>query len=122
VGLESQAEKRLEEAFADRGLVSGGELYVAASAATTFLEACREESLAVLGIEAFTLTGEKLRPDLDLIADFSSLIHASGAWDAIVAETVREALDFVDGAVAGLDRLLNFTLLSEEEFRRTDEG
>ena len=113
MGLEDQAERRVRDALADVGFVSGGEFYLAAAAVQRFLEACQGELLAVIGIEGFTLLDGKLMPDLDLIADFSSFLRADGTWEVLVRQTMHEARLFVGHIPPRPDRWLNFTLVSE---------
>ena len=116
--LEHDAERCLQDALANIGRVSGGEFYLPVSGLDSAISVCLDESLVILGIEAFILKDKKfLKPELDLIAHFSSLLQGGGTWNTIVAEAVREARLFVDRMPIHPDRLLNFTLISEDEFR-----
>jgi hypothetical protein len=63
---------------------------VAAAELVRFLEAVRARDLRVLGLEGFRIVGSSLVPDMDAIADFSSI-----GGSATNAETVDEALLFI---------------------------
>ncbi|MCL2779809.1 MAG: hypothetical protein FWD73_17600 [Polyangiaceae bacterium] len=112
--LKSTAEKRIQEAFASVGLEYGGEFFILASTADRYIDACVQESLAIGGIEAFWLQGKKLKPNLNQIADFSSIFTGKD-WNSIVRETAAEAHRFVRQIPVEADVRLNFTLLSERE-------
>lgn len=53
------------------------------------VEACKSSGLLILGIEAFRLSGDKVVPDTDLIADFSEL--ASKEWETACLEAASSA-------------------------------
>ncbi len=69
---------------------SGQTELVAAADLVRFLEAARARDLRVLGLEGFRIVGSSLVPDMDAIADFSSI-----GGSATSAETVDEALQFL---------------------------
>jgi hypothetical protein len=68
---------------------------VAAADLACFLHAVRDSNLHVLGLEGFRIDGGNLVPDMDAIADFSSM-----AGSAPSVDTVAEALRFIS-EVAG---------------------
>lgn len=117
MGLEPIVEKRIQQAFADVGSEHGGEFFVPASAADRYIDTCVQESLAIIGVETFRLEGEKRKPILEQIADFSSMLTAIEGWGVIVRETAAEAHRFVRQVPTEADVLLSFTLLSEQERR-----
>ena len=74
----------------------------------TILEACKSHGLFILRIEAFTLSGGKVIPETDLIADFSEL--AAKEWDAAWLEAVKSAESYFDKAKSRSDLWFVFTL------------
>lgn len=117
MGLKTAAENLVQQGFADVGTKRGGEFYLPASAAGRYVDACVQQSLAIVGVEVFRLEGVKLRPDLSLIADFSSVVTGEETWDNAVRLTGADAHRFVGEVPSERDVLVNFTVLSEEEFR-----
>jgi len=65
------------------------------------LKLCERLRIGVLGIEGFTLSNGDLRPDMDYIGDFSSLLGRSDFEE----ESVRSAWKFLQLA-AGVPQLL----------------
>lgn len=63
-----RADVRLREA--------GGLLLVSAADAPAFLEACLAARCQILGIEGFDIVDGGVRPDMEVIADFSELADA----------------------------------------------
>lgn len=84
---------------------SGQMELVAAADLVRFLEAVRARDLRVLGLEGFRIIGSSLVPDMDAIADFSSIGRS-----ATNAETVDEALQFLSN-VEEPDLFYEITLL-----------
>lgn len=117
MGLMSAAEERIRQAFADVGTKRGGGFYVQVSAASRYIDACVRESLAIAGVEVFRLEGVKLRPDLDQIADFSLMFSEKKDWELLVRATAAEAYLFVGQIALETWGRLDFTLVSEEEYR-----
>jgi hypothetical protein len=108
----TEEEKRVREKFADVGYFSGGEFYVPAHVSLSFLDVCAGELLAVVGIEVFSRCEERLRPNLDLIADFSEIVNTTGPWKKIVGDSLEEARAFLANVPPELEPWINFTLLS----------
>lgn len=69
---------------------SGQAELVAAADAVRFLEEVLSRDLCVLGLEGFRVVGDRLVPDMDAIADFSSIAGGESS-----RETVVEALRFL---------------------------
>jgi hypothetical protein len=115
MGLKARAAEHLRKELAGVSLISGGEVYVPAPAAGDVFRICDELGFAILGVEGFVVRDDKVKPDLDLIADFSSLLEHAGEWESLAARTREEAQTFVQGVPPS--RHLNFTVVSEEEFR-----
>jgi hypothetical protein len=114
----TEEEKRVREKFADVGYVSGGEFYVPAHVSVSFLDACVSESLAVVGMEVFSRCEERLRPNLNLIADFSEIVNTTDPWEKTVGDSVKEALAFLANVPRELEPWINFTLLSPGDASR----
>ena len=71
-------------------------MYLPISVADDFVDACVDASLAIVGIEGFQVEGELLRPDLNLIADFSSIVDERKEWDCRVRSSQVAARRFVE--------------------------
>ena len=69
---------------------SGQMELVAASDLARFLEAARARNARILGLEGFRFIGNGIVPDMNAIADFSSIVDS-----AANVETVDEALQFL---------------------------
>jgi hypothetical protein len=76
------------------------------------VDVCRSSKLLILGIEAFTLSQDRVIPVTDLIADFSEL--ASKEWDAACLEAARSADTFLDVAKNRTDLWFDFSLKGRE--------
>lgn len=72
------------------------------------LRFCEEHNAAVLGIEGFKVIGDKRVPDLNCIADFSTLIVAAGENFPEVSR--KSARSFID-SILDDDVLLEFVLV-----------
>ena len=71
------------------GVYRSGQMeLVAAPDVVRFLTAVSSRGLRVLGLEGFRIVGDRLIPDMDLVADFSS-ISGSAASEESVAEALR---------------------------------
>jgi hypothetical protein len=101
--MESPSRLLLE--FSSSGLVSNGELYLPLEAARRLVERCREKSIAILGVEAFDVLAGKIRPRVDLIADFSDEFDRLSDWNETVARTTQDALSFLDAVAHGAPTL-----------------
>ncbi|QXH58835.1 hypothetical protein [Pseudomonas maumuensis] len=72
------------------------------------LDFCEVHDAAVLGVEGFKIVGDKRIPDLDCIADFSSLAVSAGKrFPAASRESARYFLDTISGS----DVLLEFVIV-----------
>jgi len=81
------------------------------SAARKVVAACIEERAAVLGIEGFRIRAAQTVPDMQAIADFSTL--AELPWSDRVARSVAEARAFLD-AMNDPELLFDLALVREE--------
>jgi hypothetical protein len=79
---------------------------VAAADLACFLRAVRARNLRVLGLEGFRIDGDSLVPDMDAIADFSSMAASAPSVD-----TVAEALLFLSEVG---ERKLHYELTLDE--------
>lgn len=108
-----QAE-RLESAMGSVGAVAqevgipirniGGLALIRGTDAPALIDALASEGLRILGIEGFELEGSEVRPDMGLIADFSTLTDAG--------QSVWEARRFIESA-ARPDAFFEFSLAGE---------
>ena len=69
---------------------------------------CDEHDVAVLGIEGFKIVGDKRVPDMDCIADFSTLAMTAG--ELFPAESRKSAKYFLD-SISAPDTLFEFVLV-----------
>jgi len=70
-----------------------GELFLDTPTALDFVAACQEKDLAVLGLEGFILDSGKLRPQLDMVADYSSAEKST--WEMFRDYCNRSAQKFL---------------------------
>jgi hypothetical protein len=82
--------------------------YIRLNEANAFLSECAEMGVTVLGIETFDLLPQGIRPDMDLIADFSLMNELPDAERSKLS--IAEAKAFVEKIPKG-DRVLDFQLL-----------
>jgi hypothetical protein len=66
------SEESLIKEFNKRGKIVSGELVFNAQTALDFVDACESNDLAVIGVEGFILESGGLRPQPNMIADYSS--------------------------------------------------
>jgi hypothetical protein len=91
------------------------ELYLDAQHALDFVRTCDANAIAVIGIEGFTLSGGKIIPRLDMIADFSSATAAD--WPTYQAMCNRAAIAFLTNALTEPDIVFTFELLPAAEWQ-----
>lgn len=105
--------EQLEETFASRSTLRGGERYFDLKTSASLIEACSLCDVAILGIEVFELQGDHLIPRTDLIADYSKL--DCSRWADFRDRSLEAARSFLAKLSDALV-LLNFTLLSKDEW------
>lgn len=89
--------------------LSGQTELVAAADLVAFLEAVRSRELCVLGLEGFRVVEGSLVPEMDAIADFSTLSSSAAS-----EHSVAEALQFLS-AVGAPDLYYDVTLREDSE-------
>jgi hypothetical protein len=89
--------------------VSGQAELVGSADLAKFLQGVRTRRLRVLGLEGFRIVGSSLVPNMDAIADFSSIAQSASSED-----TVDEALRFLS-EVKGSDLLYEVTLTEDRK-------
>jgi hypothetical protein len=72
------------------------------------VNACRSGGVRIVGIEAFKVIGDTVTPNMDMIADFSSLSLTTGE-DPNLLSTL-EAADFFCGLEVPANTLFHFTV------------
>ncbi|MBR8657336.1 hypothetical protein KDH83_28870 [Achromobacter sp. Marseille-Q0513] len=72
------------------------------------LNYCDENDVAVLGIEGFKIVGKKRIPDLECVADFSSLVTAGEGFPSLSRKSARNFLD----SIQDLNVFLEFVLVT----------
>jgi hypothetical protein len=80
------------------------------------VNACRSGSVRIVGIEAFKVVGDTVTPDMDMIADFSSLSLTTGEDPSLLS--ALEAADFFRGLEVPADTLFHFTVQEQPSSRR----
>lgn len=83
----------------------GGLTLVQGTDAPSLIDALATASVRILGVEGFEVEGSEVRPDMGLIADFSSLTDP--------ARTASEARQFIQTA-ARPDAFFEFSIVGEE--------
>lgn len=73
----------------------GNDILIPAARCNEFIELCRKQHIAILGIEGFSMNDGQMRvPNLDEIADFSSA-YSNGEWQEYVDATALSAKRFI---------------------------
>ncbi len=62
-------------AFKEKAIVKGNLLLFSKENAKSFIEACREDNIGILGIDGFYLKGDAIQPSSKDSVDFSSTHH-----------------------------------------------
>jgi hypothetical protein len=87
------SEETLIKEFTKRGKIVDGELLLDIQTAMDFIAACQRDDIAVIGIEGFLLEPGGLRPQLDMIADYSS--RKKSPWSRFRDLCNRSAAEFL---------------------------
>ena len=81
--------------FENRDYRFGNDILIPLAYCNEFIELCRKQHIAILGLEGFSVKdGQKRVPNLDEIADFSS-IRSNGKWQEFVDTTTLSAKRFI---------------------------
>lgn len=116
--MSKSAEQQLEARFSDRSVLRGRERYFDLATAPTYVEACEQSDLAIIGIEGFEIENETLTPRMDLIADFSKLATLT-TWPQLREQATWAAKEFLS-QIRERQVFLNFTLLSRSEWEQKE--
>lgn len=93
--------------FQEKGIPRGkGSLYFKPMDALELVEACRRESVAVIGLEGFRVDGTYIMPDI--IVDLSNPSPAS--WHAYVAECADKVAEALQGVINWRDYIVEAVL------------
>lgn len=83
---------RVEKQFKEKAIVRGSIMLFTKENALSFVKACKESGIQILGIDAFHLLEENIQPSLDNSVDFSSSEYSLSAEDIY-----SEAINFLRG-------------------------
>jgi hypothetical protein len=72
------------------------------------IAACKAQGVLILGIEGFTISKGKAVPDMDMIADFSTL--AAKVWNIACLEAADSAAIYFESVKRQEDMLFDFSL------------
>ena len=106
---------RVFGALSKLGILQGGQFYFPIAFSNEVLRICSDASLAVIGVEVFSISTAGLMPMPDLVAGFSSALTKDDPWNEIVAQLITNVRRFLEQAKPGL--WMNLTLVSEHEAR-----
>jgi hypothetical protein len=95
-------------------LQRSGEIYFKEDSFIKLLELCRQNNIAIIGIEGFEVDGEKIIPVADLIADYSDA--DANSWEEYIKICNSSAKLFFEQVLKGSSLLFNFTLQLEDEW------
>lgn len=110
-------ETQVFERFAPIGIAAeGGELYIPKQIASDFIDLCENNDLAVIGIEGLIYEDGKFIPQLDLIADYSSLHPVS--WTSYKGTCNSAARAFIASSKSPGDLYFSFVISSYDEFAK----
>lgn len=68
---------QLEKLFEDLALIRGGVFLLRPADAMRFVKTCKEEKIAILGVEGFKVFGEKIQPFQEHSIDFEGMTENS---------------------------------------------
>ncbi|PSN12862.1 hypothetical protein C7293_18390 [filamentous cyanobacterium CCT1] len=102
------------EQYRQYGIITGEELYIPSQYAISFVEDCRLQNVAVIGIEGFLITEQQIMPLLDEIADFSSIV--SSDWQDYVSQCNAAAKNFIEVSSKDRKRFFNFVVINQDEW------
>lgn len=108
------SETEIFERYRQHEIVQGGELYFSLPKAFDFLVECQENDIAVIGIEGFLCNQGMIKPQLDMIADYSSA-SASG-WQEYREMCNQYSQDFLENLTFRNGLIVSFVVLSEKEW------
>lgn len=86
----------IEHEFAEKGVLRGGILMLCPSVALVMVRKCREQGIAILGVDGFCLTPTTTQPVMEQSIDVSSLAE-SDAWskaESFLVERLDSTLFF----------------------------
>ena len=69
--------------------------YISINSAKEFVQRCEKKNYAILGFEGLHITGNEIKPNLSLIADFSTL-SSIRAHKELVKKSCRSAKEILD--------------------------
>jgi hypothetical protein len=72
------------------------------------IEACKSQKVLILGIEGFTISKGRAKPNMDLIADFSAL--TAKTWATACLEAAASAAIYFESAKGQEDIFFDFSL------------
>ena len=67
----------IEKSFEKRALIKGGVFLLRPDDAIQFVKACKEQGIAILGIEGFKIFGQNIQPFQEHSLDFDEAIEDS---------------------------------------------
>lgn len=104
-------EDHITSMFRPNGISRGGELYLTPLDAQRMADACAQNGLAVVGVDAAVLEPGATIPQGDLVADFSGLRGSS--WAAFVEECNRQCRTFIAALPDRSNLFLTLTVIGE---------
>jgi hypothetical protein len=110
-------EQQLYEKYRLLGIVSGEELVLPTQYAQQLVDSCEESNLAIIGIDGFTILNGAIRPELGIIADFSSV--QEGHWSKYRQRCNQAARRFLSNFRHQDNLSFSFTMLNREEWKQT---
>jgi hypothetical protein len=77
--------KEIEDLYIKDSFFSkAGKVYLSGKNAISFIKECEIRELAILGFDGFKIDGNSIIPQLEYIADFSSIIKKQETWHKVV--------------------------------------
>jgi len=109
-------EQQLYEKYRLLGIVSGEELVLPTRYAKQLVDSCEESNLAIIGIDGFTTLNGTIRPELEVIADFSSVQESR--WNKYRQRCNQAAKRFLSNFQHRDNLSFSFTMLNREEWKQ----
>lgn len=112
--MNNESKKNLYNKYKNSIYEAGGEMFIPLSLAESFIDDCRANNIAIIGIECFSIDKAGIKPLLDYIADYSK-IKVLNVWGKKVEECYRLSVQFITNIKEIENVFLNFVLVSKDE-------
>lgn len=90
--------------------------YLSINESLEFIEECHKNKKAIIGFEGFIREGKYVIPQLDCIADFSSLLKTETSWEEIVDISYKDSKRILSEKINDTDWVYEFVIFDENKW------